>query len=88
MIVSTEVNYEIAVKATLREDGLSLAVSASAPYGERTATATVDTFSDEVVTAVRDALQAAIDEKLNDAVSAARLAAMEAHLVAAKRGEL
>lgn len=88
MKVITELNYEVTVKAVLRDEELSLSMTATAPYGNRKVTATVEGFSEKATEAVRKALKAVMDEKVNEAVQAAQIAAAEAHVIAAKRGEM
>lgn len=88
MKITTEINIEIAVKAVLRDGVLSLQASGTAPYGNRTATATVEITDETAVNAVREALEAAQETVLSEVASKAQQAASAAHLKAVQLGEM
>jgi len=92
MKITKEVNYDIGVKAVLRNGALSLSLTAAAPYGtggnERTATATITAFSPEVQEQVIAALEAVQEEKLSQALVAAEKGAAESLVAAVRKGEM
>lgn len=84
-----EVEYTVSIKATLNEQGeLKIALSATAPYGSRTATATVDGgFSEDVQEQVKTALEAALEERVQTALALADDHASAARVAAVALGE-
>lgn len=88
MKVKTEINIEIAVKAVLRGDELSLQASGTAPYGDRTATATVEITDAAVVAAVKAALGEALGTVLPKLAQEAYYAASLALVKAVQLGEM
>ena len=88
MKVKTEINIEIAVKAVLRDDKLSLQATGIAPYGSRTATASVEITDPEAVSAVKSALVAALDTVLPELAKQAQYATSVAHMKAVQLGEM
>ena len=88
MKVTTVQEVSVVIRATLREGELSLKAAASAPYGEREAGISVVIDDPEAVAAVKAALQAALEPVLPELVKGAQLAASQAHLVAARLGEM
>lgn len=83
------ITYESSVKATLRNDALTISVAVAFPYGDgRTATETIEDVPDElcgkvaaVLAEVRQALEA-------QALAKAQRAASRAADIAERRGEL
>lgn len=85
-----EVNYQVSIKAILTLDEKAepvITLSVAAPYGNRTATTTVNDFSEEVKAAIRVALSQAIEEKLQEGLRLAETAAAQAHVAAVALGE-
>lgn len=88
MKVTKELEYKVSVRATLDDEGnLRLGVSANAPYGNRTATATVNKFSKADMDAVKEVLEGIITRYAQKAVTLAEHGAAQARIVAANLGE-
>lgn len=87
-----EVNYDLTVKAVMRNGELSLSLTAAAPYGsgdnERTASATVTEFSEEILAQVQEVLEAAQEEKLGQALTKAEQNAAVSLVAAVRKGEM
>lgn len=82
MKIKKELNYPIRVKAVMDEDGnLNLNLTAVAPYGDRTVTATIETFSEETMQKVAEVLMDVITQEGERVV---RLAEHEAITASAK----
>lgn len=89
MKVSKELNYPIKVKAVLDEDGnLDIALTAVAPYGNRTVTATINTFSEEIVQKVSEVLMDVIVREGGRVVQLAEHEAITAQAKAIALGEV
>ena len=88
MKVTTETNVSVVIRATLREGELSLKAAASAPYGDREAGVSIVINDADTVSAVKTALEGALESVLPELVKGAQLAASEAHLIAARLGEM
>lgn len=88
MKITKELDFPLTVKATLRDDGeVALTLSAVAPYGNRTATATLDKFPDETLEKIRTALQRVIKEYASQVVFMAEQAAAVSMIAAVNMGE-
>lgn len=88
MKIKKELNFPVKVKAVLDEEGnLSLNVVATAPYGNRTASATLDTFPEDVQQAVSVALMDVLTKYAEQAVLLAEQEAVTAHSKAIALGE-
>lgn len=88
MKLTREVEYKVLVKAILDdENNLKVSLSASAPYGKRTATATLDTFDEKLVEPIREALQKLVDAYAQQVAGLAENAAAQARSVAIHLGE-
>lgn len=88
MKVTTVQDVSVVMRATLRDEELSLKAAASAPYGDREAGVSVVIDDPEAIAAVKAALQAALGPVLPGLIKGAQLAASEAHLIAARLGEM
>lgn len=88
MKIKKEVEYQVSLKAILRDDGeLSLSLSVAAPYGNRTATATVDTFSDVTLKKVKAVMKEVLQEEVSRVVGLAEHAAAQSMIAAVNMGE-
>lgn len=88
MKVTKEIDYQVSLKAILNEDGgLRLSISAVAPYGNRTATASIDDFSEETLATVQRVLGKVLEEEGQRAVLLAEKAAATSHAAAIAMGE-
>lgn len=88
MKVVKEIDYQVHIKASLTEDGmLSVSVVAVAPYGNRTASATVTEFQEETLAPIQKALAKLLHAEGPRAVMLAEQAAATSYAVAAAMGE-
>ncbi len=88
MKVTKQVDYPLVVKAVLRDDGeVQLSLSATAPYGNRTATATLDKFPKDLLQEVKVLLQRVIEDYASEAVTLAEQAAAVSMIAAVNLGE-
>lgn len=88
MKLTVEKEYGVSIKATLRDTGeFSLALSVSAPYGNRTATATIDTFPEEITEQVKELLQEIIESEAARGIGLAENAAAQSRIAAINMGE-
>lgn len=83
------IEFEVSIKAALRDEAVEVTMTVAAPYGnDRKAAVVVKEFSDDAKAAIKTALQAAVEERLDDALHAAQAKASEALALASARGEL
>lgn len=88
MKVTKEIDYKVRIKAVLDEDGqMQVSLVAIAPYGSRTATATVTDFQEELLVPIQKALSKLLQAEGPRAVVLAEQAAATSHAVAIARGE-
>lgn len=88
MKVTKELEYAVTIKAVLDEEGqLRVSLIAVAPYGNRTATATVDDFPEDTLAPIKRALEKVLHSQGQRAVLAAERAASVSHAVAIAKGE-
>ena len=88
MKVTKQVDYPLVVKATLRDDGeVQLSLSATVPYGNRTATGTLDKFPKELLKEVKVLLRQVIENHAGKAVTLAEQAAAVSMIAAINLGE-
>ena len=84
-----EVAFDVTAKAVMRNDDLALSLTITMPYeGGRTVSVIVDGFSDEILDGVRAAFEGMVTEGLPTGIKMAQSAAMEATIVATRRGEI
>ena len=88
MKITKEIEYQVIVKAVLDEAGnLALSLHSTAPYGNRTVTAVIETFSEKTTEKIKTALGAVLTEYGEQAVLLAERAAAEAYTKAVALGE-
>lgn len=88
MQVTKVIDSVVRVKAIYTEDGkLALAVTATAPYGNRTVTSTIDTFSQEIIDEVSAVLANVLETEGQRAVLLAEQEAVIARTKALALGE-
>lgn len=88
MKVIKEIDYKVSIRAALNEDGeLRVSLIATAPYGNRSATATVTEFQEETLAPIQKALAKILHAEGPRAVIAAEHAAAISHAVAVAKGE-
>lgn len=88
MKVTKEIDYQVHVRASLDEDGkLQVSVVAVAPYGNRTAAATVTDFDEDTLAPLQRALTKILHAEGPRAVILAERAAATSHAVAVAMGE-
>lgn len=83
-----KVEYITTVKAILREDVLTVSLAVTVPYGDRTATATVEEFPDELRGKLAAVLTEIKQAALPQGLKQARRAAAQMEQVAINRGEM
>lgn len=88
MKITKELDFQVVLKAVLDEnDNLALSLHSTAPYGNRTATAVLETFSEKTVKEVKAVLKGVLAQYGEQAVLLAERAAAEAHTKAVALGE-
>lgn len=89
MQVQIDVSIGIAAKAVYRDGAVKLSVSGSMPYGDRTATASIEEgFSEEVNAAFGAAFDLLLYETKKQIVARAQAAQADSLAAAARMGEL
>jgi len=88
MKVTKEIDYKVSIKATLNEEGeLRVSLVGAAPYGNRTATATVIQFEEDILAPLQRVLAKILHAEGPRAVLLAEQAAASAYAYAVSQGE-
>ena len=88
MKITKEVEIGLQLKAILNDSGeLKMSLTATAPYGERTASASLTDFPAKTREAVSKALGAVLNEYAKQAAGLAENAAAEARVAAVRMNE-
>lgn len=88
MIIQSTVEIAVTAKAVVRDDTIKLELTASAPYANRQATATLNITDEKIISQLEKVMAKAIEAHGEEVAKLAQVNAAQAMVAAARLGEV